>query len=269
MNFERICGVSIELKPNRNSLLGRTADITIDRHLGSRNIRHKNATYSVHIGHLSAENVKAEKKHMVYILGAENTSDTFEGMILATILRRETNSLLLVAAPTGKYFYEPQIRECLGFYEKLHDSDYEFYMEKSCGVVLFKIEDGVKRYLIIENRFSNHIGFPKGHIEFGETDKETAIRETLEETGILADISEKFSTEYVYNTHTGVKKRAVYFTAEYTGQIPKLSEKEIVRSWSLTYEEAIKKLNYPQDMIVLMEAHDYYEQKRKSSQNMR
>lgn len=261
-------GVSIQLKPNRNSLLGRKADITINRYLGSRNIRHKNTTYNVNIGYLSAENVKVEKRHTVYIIGAENTSDTFEGMILATIRRRDTNALLLVAAPYGKYFYEPQIRECLSFYEKQYDSDYEFYMEKSCGIVLFKVEDGKKRYLLIENKFSNHIGFPKGHIEFGETDKETAVREVLEETGISVEISEKFSSEYVYNTHSGVKKRAVYFVAEYTGQIPKLSENEIVASWSLTYEEAIRKLNYPQDMIVLMEAHDYYEQKRKSTQNM-
>ena len=97
---------------------------------------------------------------------------------------------------------------------------------------------------------------------------EYAVREVLEETGISVEISEKFISEYVYNTHGGVKKRAVYFVAEYTGQIPKLSEREIAGSWSFTYEEAIRKLNYPQDMIVLMEVHDYYEQKRKSTQNM-
>ena len=58
-------GVSIQLKPNRNSLLGRKADITINRYLGSRNIRHKNTTYNVNIGYLSAENVKVEKQDMI------------------------------------------------------------------------------------------------------------------------------------------------------------------------------------------------------------
>ncbi len=260
--------MSINLKPNRNIILGKTADITIDRKAGSRNIRHKNMMYSVNIGYLAAEKDKGSRRHLVYIIGAENTSDTFEGMILATIKRRDTNSILLVAAPLGKYFYEPQIRECLHFFERQHDPEYDFYMEKSCGIILYEMIDNVKHYLLIENKYSNHIGFPKGHIEFGESDEETAVREVLEETGISVEITEKFKTEYVYNSQTGRKKRAVYFVSEFKGQIPKISESEIIGYWSLTYEKAIKKLNYPQDMIVLMEAHDYYERKGKSGQNM-
>ena len=252
----------------KNSLLGKTADITIDRKLGSRNIRHKNIVYRVNIGYLAAEKGAGQKKHTVYIIGAENTSDTFEGMILATIRHHDNNDLLLVAAPVGKYFYEPQIRECLNFYERQYQSDYEFYMEKVCGIILWTKKDGIPKFLLIENKDSGHIGFPKGHIEFGESERETAEREVLEETGICVSISENFRTEYTYNIEDRIKKRAVYFIAEYNECIPKLQNSEISGSWCLSFKEAVRKLNYPQDIIVLMEAKDFYDNKRKSIENM-
>ena len=76
---------------NRNSLLGRTADITIDRQLGSRNIRHRNITYSIQLGHFAAEKKSGKIKHLIYIIGAENTSNTFKGTIICTIKRNDTN----------------------------------------------------------------------------------------------------------------------------------------------------------------------------------
>ncbi|MDO5560050.1 MAG: NUDIX domain-containing protein [Oscillospiraceae bacterium] len=248
----------------KNSPLGKTANITIDRKQGSRNIRHKNITYTVNIGYLAAEKDYGRRRHIVYILGAENTSNTFEGTILCTIKRKKDSSVLLVASPLGKCFYEPQIRECLRFFERQHESDYEFYMEKVCGAVLLCHDIKEPRFLLVENALTGHIGFPKGHIEFGETEQETAVREIYEETGIAAQISDGFRTEYQYSSSEDKKKRAVYFLASCSSSAVKLQQTEISDSWLLTYDEAMKKLNYPQDMIVLMEAHDFYEQERKS-----
>lgn len=253
---------------NSNFLLGRTADITIDRQLGTRNIRHKNITYSIRQGYFAAEKNAGKKRHVIYIIGAENTSDTFEGMIIGTIKRRDTNELLLVASPVGKDFYEPQIRECLGFYEKQYSSKYEFYMEKSCGIILFSMEKNSYKFLLVEDKKNGHIGFPKGHIEFGETEKETAVREVLSKTGICVKISEQFRSEYVYATSENTRERFVYFLAEYDGHIPKIDDSRNLAALSLTFDEAVKKLDYPQDIILLMEARDYYDHKRKSTESM-
>ena len=51
-------------------------------------------------------------------------------------------------------------------------------MEKSCGAIIFN--DGK---VLVVKQTSGFYGFPKGHVEIGETEKETAIRETKEETG--------------------------------------------------------------------------------------
>ena len=55
-------------------------------------------------------------------------------------------------------------------------------MEKSCGVVLYTYKLGKRNYLLIKK--DNIYGFPKGHIEENETEKECAIRECFEETSI-------------------------------------------------------------------------------------
>ena len=44
--------------------------------------------------------------------------------------------------------------------------------EKSCGAVVYTVRDGTFLYLLIRNR-SGHIGFPKGHVELGEDERES------------------------------------------------------------------------------------------------
>lgn len=51
------------------------------------------------------------------------------------------------------------------------------------------------RFLLIKNRRSAHWGFPKGHVEQGENDHQTAYREVLEETGIRINIQPDFVTK--------------------------------------------------------------------------
>jgi len=55
--------------------------------------------------------------------------------------------------------------------------------EKSCGAIVYRRESGNVLYLIIQQK-SRHWSFPKGHVERGESEKETALREIREETGL-------------------------------------------------------------------------------------
>ena len=55
--------------------------------------------------------------------------------------------------------------------------------EYSCGSIPFFQGPYGYRFLIIQHQ-EGHWGFPKGHIEKGETPEQTATREFQEETGI-------------------------------------------------------------------------------------
>jgi 8-oxo-dGTP pyrophosphatase MutT (NUDIX family) len=58
-------------------------------------------------------------------------------------------------------------------------------LEVSAGGIVFRRQDGEQqpRYLLIRDSYDNW-GFPKGHLENGESPAEAAIRETAEETGL-------------------------------------------------------------------------------------
>ena len=57
--------------------------------------------------------------------------------------------------------------------------------EVSAGGIVFRRDaDGVARFLLIKDSYGNW-GFPKGHLEDGESPATAALRETEEETGLV------------------------------------------------------------------------------------
>ena len=69
-------------------------------------------------------------------------------------------------------------------------------LEKSCGAIVYTIENGEIKYLIVEEASGSH-SFPKGHMENEETEEETALREIREETNLekMSPHSRDFSQE--------------------------------------------------------------------------
>ena len=82
--------------------------------------------------------------------------------------------------------------------------------EKSCGAIVYTIENMEIKYLLVEEMSGFH-SFPKGHMEGEETEEETALREiTVEKPGFT--------------------KQVVYFLAEYSDETPIVVRPDEVRS---------------------------------------
>ncbi len=82
--------------------------------------------------------------------------------------------------------------------------------EKSCGTIII---DSNKRVLLVKQKLG-WVGFPKGHMEQGETEMETARRETKEETNLDVIVDEKKRYTISYITSTQIDKEVVYFRAK-------------------------------------------------------
>lgn len=95
-------------------------------------------------------------------------------------------------------------------------------MEKSCGAIIFN-----EGKVLVVKQTSGFYGFPKGHVEIGETEKETAIRETKEETGLdIKIISNKRYTQS-YIVKENVHKDVVFFIAKLENNNEKRQVEEI------------------------------------------
>ena len=92
--------------------------------------------------------------------------------------------------------------------------------EKSCGAVVFK-----ENQVLLIKHVLGHIDFPKGHMEAGENEKETAIREVKEETNIDIILDSKHFATISYSPKEGVCKEVVFFLGYYqNGSIRKQPE---------------------------------------------
>ena len=111
--------------------------------------------------------------------------------------------------------------------------------EKSCGCIIID-----NRKVLLVKQTSGDWGFPKGHVENNETEIETAIRETKEETNIDVEIDEKHRYVIEYSTKENVWKEVVYYIAKMKSNTCIPQESEIEKIEWLVFEEALSKLTY-------------------------
>ena len=130
--------------------------------------------------------------------------------------------------------------------------------EKSCGAIVVTEVNGDRKYVVIRSVGGDY-GFPKGHMEAGETEKVTALREVREEVGVSITLLDGFRQEEWYDlpNKPGVRKQVVYFLGNYEGQELKRQETEISQVQLLPYEEAQERLTFGQMKEVLRKAEEY------------
>ena len=130
--------------------------------------------------------------------------------------------------------------------------------EKSCGVIIYR-GDKKRDYLVLKYGYG-HWGFVKGKSEKNEKEKDTAVRETLEETGITRDELSfvpnfKETISYIYKkAGKKVTKKVIFFLAKTQKEQIKLSNEHKDFAW-LPYADAKEKLTFQNSKNLLDTAH--------------
>lgn len=134
--------------------------------------------------------------------------------------------------------------------------------ERSAGAVVFHIgADGKREYLLLRYG-AGHWGFPKGHVEAGESDLEAAQRETVEETGIDASAQKilpgfEALTDYYFRRGTTIVEKEVrFFLCESATRDVRVSHEHTGYVW-LPYEEALAQTSFEGPKRVIRDAHAF------------
>lgn len=239
--------------------LGRRVDIEVDMPLGSPVPGGTGLVCPVNCGVIPGANSPDGGSQRAYLLGVDRPVQSCAGRVI-TIITHGDGMRSWVVAPMGRRLYEPQIRSMLAFAENGADTVFRCLYEKSCGAVTFTRQGGKTLFLLVRN-LSGAVGFPKGHVELGENEHETATREIREEAGLAVRFLGGFRRSCSYHIYTAVHKQTVYYLARFTGDIRPQAE-EIPRYWLATYKEALGLISFENDRNILRQARLFLGKKR-------
>ena len=128
--------------------------------------------------------------------------------------------------------------------------------EISAGAVIFR-KSGGKTFFLLLHYSLGHWDFPKGHIEPGEDERTTVLREVQEETGIT-DVSfvDEFRETIKYYFRwkgKGIFKIVVFYLLRTSQEAVKLSFEHIGYEW-LLHEDAMKRMKFKNGREILEKA---------------
>ena len=121
--------------------------------------------------------------------------------------------------------------------------------EKSCGCII--INDKEEVLLVHHNK--GHWDFPKGHVESGETEVETAKREVKEETNIDVEVNEEYRYSTKYSPKEDVIKEVIYFLARNISDNRQAQLEEVSEVKWFSMDDAIDKITYDTSRDILMQ----------------
>ena len=239
-------------------MLGKFIRIRITNPIGSQN-RQLGYTYKLNYGTLEGRRQFDNRFCGAYVIGINHPVRNFDGRVIAVIRRNNEKKSILVVAPKSTRYIVHQIEDAIEFAEPKGTYRLDCLYERSCGAVVFGNVDGKRKLLLIKNTRSTHWGFPKGHMERGETPEDTARREVLEETGIKIDIVPDFSAKSDYTIQGKVEKSVTIFLATTKCTDTIIQKEEIDDYIWLSFEKAMETLKFENDKNILKSAKRFME----------
>ena len=221
-------------------LMGKLVHVVVDRPIG---YQHGDNVYPINYGYIPGVIAGDGEEQDAYILGVNEPIAEFDGLVIAAIFRKNDCEDKLVVAPMGSVYHQGQISDAVHFQERYFDTRIISCFEKSCGVLPYRVVNGQKEFLLVFETFSKCWSLPKGHMEAGETEAQTALRELQEETGLTAKLDTSRSAAIEYSISDFAWKQVVFYLGEVTGT-PKAREGEIDKLKWVT-EEALEELLFP------------------------
>lgn len=133
-------------------------------------------------------------------------------------------------------------------------------IKKSCGGVVFRNINNKLEFLIVKSLSNGHWGFPKGHVEPGESEKDTALREIEEETGLEKVILyENLKMKDSYFLSDNSLKQVIFFIVKALSFDVNIQLDEIEEFMWCDFDKCINTLDFDNTKDVLKKAKNMIE----------
>ena len=130
--------------------------------------------------------------------------------------------------------------------------------EISAGIVLYNDDNDEVQFLVLKYP-GGHWDFVKGKMENSEEPKQTAIRETKEETGIIdVEFIDGFNEEISYTFYVKneeIDKKVIFYLGKTKSTEIVLSHEHLDFAW-LNLKDAMNRITYENAKIVLTKANN-------------
>lgn len=229
---------------NGDSMLGKKIDVTVMGHIA-------------YAGLYTGFYFSGPHRRNVYMLSRETPQNIEHCTVIAITQCKNSTQTKLIVAPEGQVYYEPLIRKKLKRLRNFRFSRISCLYEKSCGAIVFYRAPEEDKVLLVKNKNGRYWSFPKGHVELGENEKQTAVREIKEETGLDVRIHPGFRETSDYCPFGKVRKRVVFFLAEAYNDDVRIQESEIDYFIWVSFERAREMCCYENDLRVIDKAEMY------------
>ncbi len=130
-------------------------------------------------------------------------------------------------------------------------------IEKSCGVIVYRNLIEEVEFLAVKGKGDGCWGFPKGHMEKGESEEQTAVREVVEETGLDVTLLDGFRTKIEYQLTEGIYKEVIFFIGVSLEETVNIQQEEIEEFRWLKYGDMKELLTFDNSKQILMEAKEF------------
>lgn len=214
-------------------MMGAKVHVIIDRPMG---YLHGDILYPVNYGYIPGILAGDGEDQDAYVLGIDEPLEEFDGYVIGAICRKNDVEDKLVVAPEGMVLNQAQIAQAVHFQEQYFDTYIHCQMRLSCGVLPWRKENGQREYLLVFEEFSQCWSLPKGHMEMGESQTQTALRELYEETGLTAQLDENHWATIEYPINSFSRKQVVIYPGKVRGT-PRICPGEIGKCKWVTEQE--------------------------------
>ena len=123
------------------------------------------------------------------------------------------------------------------------------------------------RIVVIDRKKQDWPGvtFPGGHVEQGENEFQTALREVKEETGLDILIRDNFRQCVEYFPKPHVKKQVVYFLGQALTEDVHRQEEEVSETTWADIDAAYRMVTFKNDKNLIRRAQDYLKKEAQQS----